>query len=142
MKRAVQIISLLALLTVMAAIVSQALTVTQGIYYDSNGQPVNPSTMTQVVTILGIAGLLGLPLVAGAFILGLIAITLDRRYGWLVAVLIAGAVALVGLFAMAWVLLSERSLLAFQTPLAVVPLVTLAYTMGPARGRATAAGAF
>lgn len=142
MKRAVQIISLLALLTVMAAIVSQALTVTQGIYYDPNGQPVNPSTMTQVVTILGIAGLLALPLVAGAFILGLIATVLDRRYGWLVAVLIAGAVALVGLFAMAWVLLSERSLLAFQTPLAVVPLVTLAYTLAPARGRATAAGAF
>jgi hypothetical protein len=39
--------------------------------------------MTQMVTIPGIAGLLELPLVAGAFILGLIATALDRRYGWM-----------------------------------------------------------
>jgi hypothetical protein len=62
-----------------------------------------------------------------------------------VAVLIAGGLALVGLFVMAWVRLSERSPLACETPLALIPLIPLiplVYTYQPARSRATAAGAF
>jgi hypothetical protein len=135
MKRALQIVSLVTLITVIAAMVAQALTVTQGIYYDPNGQPVNPSTLTLIVTILGVAGLLSLPLIAANGILGIVVTGLERRYGWLVAVVVAGMLALVGLFGMIWILLSVQSPIAFQTPLIIVPLVTLAYTLAPASRR-------
>ena len=61
MRRPLVIVSLLALVTALAALVAQMLTVTQGIYYDPNGQPVHPSTLTLIVTILGVAGVLSLP---------------------------------------------------------------------------------
>ena len=70
MRRPLVIVSLLALVTALAALVAQMLTVTQGIYYDPNGQPIHPSTLTQVVTILGVAGVLSLPLTAATFFLG------------------------------------------------------------------------
>ena len=133
MRRALLMVSLLALVTALAALVAQALTVTQGIYYDPNGQPVHPSTLTQVVTILGVAGVLSLPLTAATFLLGIIVTALERRYVWLVALLVAAGLVFVGLFAMIWILLSERSPIAFQTPLALIPLVTLAYVSLPAR---------
>ena len=133
MRRALLIVSLLTLVTALAALVAQALTVTQGIYYDPNGQPVHPSTLTLIVTILGVAGVLSLPLTAATFLLGIIVTALERRYVWLVALLVAAGLVFVGLFAMIWILLSERSPLAFQTPLALIPLVTLAYVSLPAR---------
>ena len=133
MRRPLVIVSLLTLVTALAALVAQMLTVTQGIYYDPNGQPVHPSTLTQVVTILGVAGVLSLPLTAATFLLGVVVTALERRYVWLVALLVAAGLVFVGLFAMIWILLSERSPLAFQTPLALIPLVTLAYVSLPAR---------
>ena len=120
MKRLVQIVSLATLITVVAAMVAQALTVTQGITYDQNGQPVNPSTLTLIVTILG----------------------LEQRFAWFIAVLVAGLLALAGFFVMIWILLSVESPIAFQTPFVLVPLVTLAYTLSPAHRRTVAAGVY
>lgn len=136
MKRALQLVSLATLVTVLAAVVAQALTVAQGIIYDANGQPVNPSTLTLIVTVLGIVGLVSLPLTAASGVLGILVTGLDRRYGWLVAVMVAGGLALMGLFGMIWILLSAQSPIAFQAPLALVPLVTLAYAIAPASRRA------
>jgi hypothetical protein len=141
MKRLVQIVSLATLITVVAAMVAQALTVTQGITYDQNGQPVNPSTLTLIVTILGVAGMLSLPLTAVDGVLGIICAGLAQHYVWLIAVVVAGLLALVGFFVMIWILLSVESPIAFQTPFVLVPLVTLAYTLAPASPRTVAAGA-
>ena len=135
MKRILQIVSLVTLVTVIAAMIAQALTVAQGIAYDSNGQPVNPSTLTLIVTILGVAGMLSLPLAVVNGVLGIAVTGLERRFAWLAAVVVAGALALVGLFAMIWILLSVESPIAFQAPFAIVPLVTLAYTLAPAPRR-------
>ena len=131
MKRVLQIVSLVTLVTVVAAMVAQVLTVTQGITYDSNGQPVNPSTLTLVVTMLGVAGMISLPLTAVDGVLGIVVTGLDQRYGWLIAVVVAGLLALLGFFAMIWVLLSVESPIAFQAPFVIIPLVTLAYTLAP-----------
>lgn len=141
MKRLVQIVSLATLITVVAAMVAQALTVTQGITYDQNGQPVNPSTLTLIVTILGVAGMLSLPLTAVDGVLGIVGAGLAQHYVWLIAVVVAGLLALVGFFVMIWILLSVESPIAFQTPFVLVPLVTLAYTLAPASPRTVAAGA-
>lgn len=135
MKRALLIVSLLTLVVVGAATASQALVVTQGIYYDPNGQPIHPTMLTQVTTILGLAGILAMPLTGATFILGIVATGLRGRYGWLLLIVIAGALAFVGLVVMAWILLSERSPLAFQTPFALVPLVTLLYSILPSPRR-------
>jgi hypothetical protein len=140
MRRALLIVSVLTLATALAALVAQTLTVNKGIYYDPGGQPVNPTTLTRIVTILGVAGLLAFPFAATNFVLGIITTALERRYRWLAALLVAGGLALAGLFAVIWILLSERSPLAFQTPLALIPLVTLAYVFLPAPRRAVASG--
>lgn len=142
MRRALLIVSLLTLATTLAAQIAQTLTVTQGIYYDPNGQPVNPTALTQAVTILGVAGLLLFPLALANFILGVVATGLERRYVWLAALVVAGVLTLVGLFAMIWILLSERSPIAFQTPLALIPLVTLAYVSLPAPRQIAAPGVY
>lgn len=141
MKRALQIVSLVTLITVVAAMVAQVLTVTQGITYDSNGQPVNPSTLTLIVTVLGVAGMVSLPLTAVDGVLGILVIGLEQRYAWLVAGMVAGALALVGLFVMIWILLSVQSPIAFQAPFVIVPLVTLAYTLAPVSRRTVASSA-
>ena len=143
MKRLLQIVSFITLITVFAAMVAQALTVTQGITYNSNGQPVNPSTLTLVITILGVAGMLSLPLTLVDGVLGIIVAGLEQRYAWLVAVVVAGALALVGFFAMILVILSVQSPIAFQAPFVLVPLVTLAYTLTPTlRRTAASAGVY
>jgi uncharacterized membrane protein len=136
MKRALQIVSLVTLITIVAAMVAQVLTVMQGITYDQNGQPVNPSTLTLIVTILGVAGMISLPLTAVDGILGIVATGLEQRYAWLAAVVVAGVLALVGLFVMIWILLSVESPIAVQAPFVIVPLVTLAYTLAPVPRRA------
>jgi hypothetical protein len=135
MRPALLIVSLLTLITTLAALVAQTLTVTQGISYDPNGQPIHPTTLTLIVTILGVAGLFSLPLAATNFLLGVIVTALERRYLWLVALLVAAGLVILGLFAMIWMLLSERSPLAFQTPLALIPLVALAFISLPAPRR-------
>lgn len=132
MRRALLIVSLLTLVTALAALVAQTLTVTQGISYDPNGQPIHPTTLTLIVTILGVVGLLALPLAAANFILGVIVTALERRYVWLGALVVAAGLVFVGLFAMIWILLSVQSPIAFQTPVALIPLVTLAYIFLPA----------
>jgi uncharacterized membrane protein len=141
MKRALQIVSLVTLITVVAAMVAQALTVTQGITYDSNGQPVNSSTLTLIVTVLGVVGMVSLPLTAVDGVLGILVTGLEQRYAWLVAGVVAGALALVGLFVMIWILLSVQSPIAFQAPFVIVPLVTLAYTLAPVSRRTVASSA-
>ncbi|HEY1389311.1 MAG TPA: hypothetical protein VGF38_12270 [Ktedonobacterales bacterium] len=135
MKRLLQIVSLVTLVMVIAAMVAQVLTVTQGVTYDSNGQPVNPSTLTLIVTILGVAGMISLPLTAIDGVLGIAVTGLDQRYGWLIAVVFAGLLTLVGFFVMILVILSVESLIAFQAPFALVTLVTLAYTLAPSPRR-------
>jgi hypothetical protein len=143
MKRLLQIVSFITLITVFAAMVAQALTVTQGITYDQNGQPVNPSTLTLIVTILGVAGMISLPLTAVDGVLGIVVTGLEQRFAWLAAVVVAGALALVGLFAMIWILLSAQSPIAFQAPFVIIPLVTLAYTLTPTlRRTAASAGVY
>ncbi len=89
MKRALQIVSLITLIMALAALVAQALTVAQGIYYDSNGQPVNPSTLTLIVTILGVAGMISLPLTAVDFVFGIVVAGLEQRYIWIVVLLVS-----------------------------------------------------
>lgn len=142
MRRALLIVSLLTLVTALAALAAQTLTITQGIFYDPNGQPIHPTSLTEIVTILGVAGLFSLPLALANFILGVVAAGLERRYVWLAALVVAGGLTLVGLFAMIWILLSERSPIAFQTPLALIPLVTLAYVSLPAPRQIAAPGVY
>ncbi len=135
MKSAVRrIISVLTLVTLVAAIVGQALTYALGIVYDPNGQPVDPTPLNQAITYGGaVGGILSLPLTATTFILGLVVMAGERHFGWLAALVVAGVVAFVGLIAMAWVLLSVTSPIAFQTPLVTIPVVTLLSNFGPAR---------
>lgn len=140
MKRALQIVSIITLVMVLAAIVAQALTVAQGIYYDPNGQPVNPTALTQVVIILGVVGILAMPLTAANFVFGIVVAGLEQRYIWIVVLLVSAVLVGAGLFAMIWILLSVQSPVAFQTPFALIPLVTLAYTLLPAQRRTLAAG--
>jgi flagellar basal body-associated protein FliL len=85
-----------------------------------------------------IAGLGAMPLALAAFILGVVVTADEKRSAWLVAVIVAGVLALVGLGGMAWVLLSASSLVAFQTPLVVVPIVTALSTFWPDPQRRTA----
>jgi hypothetical protein len=137
---ALRIVSLLTLVALGAAIAGQALVVALGVYYTPDGQPVDPTPLAVTVSILaGFGGLLAMPLALATFILGLVATAVHQRYGWLVAAIVAGALSLVGLVSMAWVLLSVRSPIAFQAPLIVIPLVTLAYSLWPQRGRRTTA---
>jgi hypothetical protein len=135
MKHALQIVSIITLVMVLAAIVAQ------GIYYDPNGQPVNPTALTQVVIILGVVGILALPLTAVNFVFGIVVAGLEQRYIWIVVLLVAAVLVGAGLFAMIWILLSVQSPIAFQTPFALIPLVTLAYTLLPVQRRTLAAGA-
>jgi hypothetical protein len=130
MKRALWIVSLLAVVALGAAIVGQALVVIMGVTYTPDGTPVDPTPQAVVVADLAaFGGVLALPLAVATFVLGVVATAEDRRYGWLAAVLAAGIAAFVGLVGMAWVVLSVRSPIAFQTPFAVIPLVTLLYSL-------------
>ena len=130
MKRALWIVSLLTVVALGAASVGQALVVIVGVTYTPEGTPVDPTPQAVVVgDLAGVGGVLALPLAVATFVLGLVATAEDRRYGWLVAVVAAGVAAFVGLVGMAWVLLSVRSPIAFQAPLAVIPLVTLLYRL-------------
>ena len=130
MKRVLWIVSLLTVVALGAAIVGQALVVIMGVTYTPDGTPVDPTPQAVVVADLaGFGGVLALPLAVATFVLGVVATAEDRRSGWLAAIVTAGIAAFVGLVGMAWVILSANSPVAFQTPLAVIPLVTLLYSL-------------
>ena len=132
MKRLLLIISVVTLVVLGLAIIGQALLVAQGVVYDSDGLPVDRAPLALVLTyVVFIGSIVGglLCLVAG--LLALVAAASRNQYGWFVALLLAGAFALVGLFGMAWVLLSANSVVALVAPLALVPLVTGLYSLRP-----------
>jgi hypothetical protein len=139
MKRALCIVSVLTLVALGAAIIGQALVFALGFSYTPSGQLVHPTPLALVASALaGFGGIASMPLTFVTFILGLVGTADERRYGWLVALIVAGGLAFVGLLAMAWVILSGNSPVAFQTPLVGVPLVTLLYGLFPARRRPAA----
>jgi hypothetical protein len=138
MRRALVILALLTLLSLLAAIVGQALVYRWGVTYSPEGQPTNPTPQAYAASDLaGFGALLSMPLAFVTFILGIVATANAHRYGWLTALLVAGFLALAGLVAMAWILLSSTSPLAFQTPLVLVPLVTLPSALFPTRRAAS-----
>jgi hypothetical protein len=141
-KRALRIISVLTLVSLGAAIIGQVLVFALGVSYSPSGQLVHPTPMALVASALaGFGGIASMPLTFVTFILGLVAAADERRYGWLVALVVAGGLAFAGLLGMAWVILSGNSPVAFQTPLVGIPLVTLLYGFFPARHRPAASGA-
>jgi hypothetical protein len=133
MKRALVIVSVATLLVIGVAVVGRALIETQGITYGPNGLPVTPSPLATVAIVVDGIQFLAIPLCLATGVLGLIVAATRSEYGWLVALVVAGMLALVGLVGMAWVLLSANSPIAFVTPLAVVPLVALFYAVSMAR---------
>jgi ABC-type multidrug transport system permease subunit len=134
MKRALLILSLATLVVLGAVIVAQALIYTNGITYDPHGQPVHPTRLAVVTSaVAGYGAVLALALAALDFVFGIVVIGFSRRFGWLIAVIVAGILSYMGLFVMAWVLLSANSPIAAQTPFVLIPLVTLLYSLIPVR---------
>jgi hypothetical protein len=128
MKRTLLIVSIGTLLVVGVAVAGQALVVTQGIYYTPSGQPANPTPLALVATFMAGAGsALSMPLCMATAILGLVIAGMRQQYRWIMAILGACLLSMVGLFGMAWILLSANSPVAFVTPLALIVLVTLLY---------------
>lgn len=135
MKRALLIVSAGTLIAVVVAVVGQALVVTQGVYYDPSGQVVNPTPLAVLATAMaGIGMYLALLLTAATFVLGGVTMGVRGDYRWLVALAVASALTLVGIVGMAWVLLSVNSPVAFVTPLGLVSLVTIIYSLCPDSG--------
>jgi len=130
MRQALLILSLLTLAVIAAANIGDALIYAQNITFNPDGLPAAPSTLATIATIMsGAGGVLSMPLTLATFILGLI-LTIQRRQGlWSVAIGVAGALALIGLLGMAWVILSARTPVSFCAPFALVPLTTLAYCL-------------
>jgi hypothetical protein len=132
MRPAQRIVSFFALVTLAAAIIGQAVIYASGIVYGPDGLPVDGSQLSLAVTVLAAAGgVLSLPLVFASGILVLIATIGDRRYGWLAAVIGSGVLAIIGLGALAWVILSAATPFAFQTPLILPTLVATIYSFLP-----------
>jgi hypothetical protein len=138
MKRALLIVSICTLLVIGVAVVGQALVVTQRVYYTPSGQPINPTPLALVATYMaGVGGALSFPLCLLTCALGLVVMILHKHCRWVVAVIVAGLLSLVGLFGMAWVLLSVNSPVALATPLCLVVLVILLYSLWPNAGNAS-----
>ena len=137
MRQALLILSLLTLAVIAAANIGDALIYMQGITYNPDGLPANPSTLATVATIMsGAGGVLSMPLTLATFILGLI-LTIQRRQAlWSAAIGVAGALAFIGLLGMAWVILSARTPVSFCAPLTLVPGATLAYCLLAGRSAA------
>lgn len=134
MKRVLLVLSLITLVALGAAIVAQALIFTNGITFDPHGQPVHPTRLAVVATVIaGYGAVLGMALAALDFVIGIVVIGFGRRFGWLIAIIVAGVLSYVGLFVMAWVLLSANSPVAAQAPFVLIPLVTLLYSIIPGR---------
>jgi hypothetical protein len=80
MRQALLILSLLTLAVIAAANVGDVLIYTQGITYNPDGLPVNPSTLATVATIMsGVGGVLSMPLTLATFILGLVLTIQDGK---------------------------------------------------------------
>lgn len=133
MKRVLWILSLVTLIVLGAGIIGQALVVLLGVYYTPSGDIAGPTPLAVIATALNLGGLLAMPLTAAALVLGLLTTAQDRRYGWLIALVVATLLACAGLFAMAWVILSVNSPIAFQAPLVAIALVTALYSRTPAQ---------
>jgi hypothetical protein len=139
MRQALLILSLLTLVVILAANIGDALIYTQGITYNPDGLPVNPSTLATVATLLsGVGGVLSMPLTLATFVLGLVLTIQRQQASWAMTIGVAGALAFIGLIGMAWVILSARTPVSFCAPFALVPLTTLAYCLLAGK-RATAA---
>ena len=142
MQRALLILSIGTLLVLGAAVAGQALVVMLGVTYTPSGQPADLTPLPVIVSFLaGLGGILSVPLCLATFVLGLVAMLAREQYGWVVAVVVAGVLGLVGVVGMAWVLLSANSPVAFVTPLALIPLVTVLYSLRPDPGTARRPGA-
>jgi hypothetical protein len=142
MKRTLLIVSIGTLLVLGAAVAGQALVVTLGVTYTPSGQIANPIPLAVVASFMaGVGTILSFPLCLATGVLGLVATALREQYRWLVAVVVAGLLGLVGLVGMALVLLSTNSPVAFVTPLVLVPLVTLLYSLRSDPGTAPRPGA-
>ena len=130
MRQALLILSLLTLAVIAAANIGDALIYTQNITFNPDGLPAAPSTLATTATIMSaVGGVLSMPLTLATFVLGLI-LTIQRRQGlWSVAIGVSGALALIGLLGMAWVILSARTLVSFCAPFALIPFTTLAYCL-------------
>ena len=134
MKRALLILSLITLLVLGAVIVAQALIFTNGITFDPHGQPVHPTRLAVVATVVaGYGAVLGIALAALDFVVGIVVTGFGRRFGWLIAIIVAGILSYMGLIVMAWVTLSENTPVAAQAPFVLIPLVTLLYSLIPGR---------
>ena len=131
MKRALCIVSVLTLVVLGIASLGQALVFAWDVTYTPDGTVADPTPQAVIASAAAaIGGILSMPLAAATFVLGVIATSQEKRYGWLAAL---------GILGMAWVLLSTRSPIAFQLPLATIALVTMLYCLVPASRRATVA---
>ena len=139
MRRALLIVLWLNLLVIALAVVGQVLVFTLGVTYTPTGQITAPTPLANVASLMtGVGGILSLPLTLVTFILAVVAAGHRKQTTWIVVFLVVGAVALVGLFVMAWMLLSTTSPIAFVTPFALIPFAALAYSLLPdGRSRAT-----
>jgi len=130
MKRALLILSIGTLVLLTLSVVGQALEFAQGIVFTANGQPSDPTPQAYIaVYMTAIGGIPAFPASLATFVVGLVAMSMNKQYSWLVALCVAGALSFVGLIGMAWVLLSANSPVAFFTPLLLVPLVTLIFSL-------------
>ena len=127
---------------IVAANIGDALIYTQGITYNPDGLPANPSALATVATIMsGVGGVLSMPLTLATFILGLVLTIQRRQTQWSMVIGVAGALAFIGLLGMAWVILSARTPVSFCAPLALVSLTTLACCLLGSRSAAAPASA-
>jgi hypothetical protein len=80
-------------------------------------------------SMAAIGGILAIPATLATFVVGLVAMGSNKQYGWIVALCVAAGLSFVGLIAMAWVLLSGNSPVAFTTPLISIAVVAVAYSL-------------
>src|SRR5947209_18650759 len=103
MKRALCSVSMLTLVVLGVASLGQALVFAWDVTYTPSGTVANSTPQAVIASAAaGFGGILSLPLVAATFILGVIATVEDKRYGWLAALFVAGALAGVAIVGMAW----------------------------------------
>lgn len=137
MKHILLISSIVTLVVLGMAIISQALVVAQGIIYGSDGLPVDPTPLALTLTYTTfIGGLLGAFLCLVTGVLGLVTAASRNQYRWFVGIILAGALAAAGLFGVALIVLSGVNAVSFVTPFALIPLVTGVYSLQPDAGMA------
>lgn|SRR5262249_46846170 len=147
MKRALEIISLLTLVALGAAIVGQvliaALSLDMSVHYTPSGELTDLRQPAVVVSALAVLDtILAILLALATFVLGVVAVVLDKRYRWLVPVVIGSLLAFAGLVWMAWGRLfsQQSSPIAFQAPLVAIPVIMALYGLFPTLGHRAQAG--